>query len=207
MVEQKKEIIYIPFWIEGMLARNNLPLSTVLDYRKMSQYLSAQEQANMFLFQDFDPFTEKVKDGRCVPAYGSCCEPRTHITEELPFHPLSTVWRKNVAESTDADDISLHQAIGHLDSLSWGEITANEIEMRFDPANCGRIAHNHPFITYDVEREFAIVVVYPAFFELGKYADNLFALCKAVLEVLYVYNSYASGCVTPYFRKYLEKLA
>lgn len=94
-----------------------------------------------------------------------------------------------------------------MNSMSWGEITENEIRMRFDPANCGRIAHNHPFITYDVARDYVIVVVYPAFFELGEYANNLVALCKAVLEVLYVYNSYASGCVTPYFRKYLETLA
>jgi hypothetical protein len=207
-VDQKKEVIYVPYWIAGMLERNNLPLSTVLDYRKISQFLSAQEQGNMLLFQNFNPFIEKMSDGRRVPDCQSCCVVGdTNITESLQSYTLTSVWEKSVSNSSDANDNNLRRGLQNLSSLAWGQLAEAEVNMRFDPVNAGRVSHEHPFITYDVEREFLIVVVYPAFFESANYAANKFALCKDVLKVLYVYNSYASGCKTPYFRKYLEALA
>lgn len=207
-MERNKHVIFVPFWIAGMLERNNLPLSTVLDYRKMSKFLSPQEQANMLLFQDFNPFEQKVEDGRCIPTYGESFESNdTSITERRSFYPLGKAWRDNVKDSSDANDKRLLSQLETMDGLSWNTATKDEVKMRFDPANGGRVAHNHPFITYDVEREFVLVVVYPAYFECANFTDNVMALCKAVLKVLYVYNTYASGCKTPYFRKYLEKLA
>lgn len=207
-MERHKEIIYLPFWIAGMLERNNLPLSTILDYRKMSEFLSPQEQANVLLFQDFNPFEQQVEEGRAIPTYGEVIlAGDTSITERPCIYPLGKAWRDNVKDSSDANDKRLLAQLDTMDALSWNSATKDEVKMRFNPANAGRVAHNHPFITYDVEREFVIVVVYPAYFEVAAFADNVTALCKAVLKVLYVYNTYASGCKTPYFRKYLETLA
>lgn len=207
-MERNKQVIFIPFWIAGILERNALPLSAVLDYRKMSQLLSQQEQANLMLFQDFNPFELKIEEGRGIPTYGDVCVAgRTDITERGSYFPLSTAWKDNVKDSSDANDKRLLAQISVADSMSWSATTKDEVKMRFDPSIDARVAHNHPFITYDVEREFVIVVVYPAYFDVTNFNANRFDLCKAVLKVLYVYNSYASGCKTPYFRKYLESLA
>jgi len=208
MVEQKKNVIYVPYWIASALERNNLPLSSLLDYRKMAHFLSAQEQGNLLLFEDFNPFKEKIAGDRHTPTYGMVdVDAGTSITE-CPFtSPLYEAWRKCVSGSTDANDNTLFKNLDTMNAMSWSEMAEQEIAMRFDPANAGRLAHAHPFITYDVEREFLIVVVYPAFFESAKYASNLIDLCKEVLKVLYVYNTPASGCKSPYFRKYLESLA
>lgn len=207
-MEQKKDVIYVPYWIVSMLERNNLPLSTVLDYRKMAQFLPAQEQANMLLFEDFTPFKEKIENGRHQPQYGMMeLQTGTDITNYPMGCPLYEAWRKCVYQSQDANDKQLFNNLETMNSLSWSETTKQELAMRFDPANAGRITHTQPFITYDVEREFVIVVVYPAFFESTEYNTNVIDLCKAVLKVLYVYNTPASGCKTPYFRKYLESLS
>jgi hypothetical protein len=208
MVEQKKDVVFVPYWIARALELNNLPLSTILDYRKMAQYVSAQEQGNMLLFEDFNPFKTKVVGDRHTPTYGlEVVAGETSITEHAFTSPLYEAWRKCVSGSSDANDNKLFKNLEVMNSLSWNQMAEQEVAMRFDPANAGRIAHNHPFITYDVEREFLIVVVYPAFFESASYADNVVSLCKEVLKVLYVYNTPASGCKTPYFRKYLESLA
>lgn len=206
-MEVTKEVIFIPFWIAGMLERNNLPLSKVLDYRTMSQFLSPQEQANMLRFQDFNAFELQVEEGRGIPTYGEVVlSNQTHITTRQSYYPLGNAWRNDVKDSSDANDKRLLAQLETIDQLSWTQVTKDEIKMRFDPANGARVAHEHPFITYDVEREFVFVVVFPGYFNVTAFTDNVFALCKAVLKVLYVYNTYASGCNTPYFRKYLESL-
>ena len=160
-MENIKEVVYIPFWIAGMLERNNLPLSEVLDYRKMSQFLSAQEQANMLLFQNFSPFADKVKDGRRLPNFDSGFNFSTDVTQNEGYDALGDAWRKCLVSSTDANDSRLLENFQSMSSFAYNPITENEINMRFDPDNCGAIAHSEPFITYDVEREFCIVVVYP----------------------------------------------
>jgi hypothetical protein len=210
MVEQKKDVIYVPYWIASALERNNLPLSTIVDYRKMAHFLSAQEQGNMLLFEDFNPFKEKVANGQHTPTFGMVTEVggESSITEYPFTSPLYEAWRKCVSGSSDANDNKLFKNLDTMNSLAWNQMAEQEVAMRFATTNSeARVAHNHSFITYDVEREFLIVVVYPAFFESAKYADNVIALCKEVLKVLYVYNTPASGCKTPYFRKYLESLA
>lgn len=208
MVEQKKDVVYVPYWIASALQRNNLPLSTVLDYRKMAQFLSPQEQGNMLLFEDFNPFKEKIENGRHQPTYGMVeYDCGTSITACGFTSPLYEAWRKCVSGSIDANDSKLLKNLEAMNSLAWNKLAEQEVAMRFDPANAGRIVHDHPFITYDVEREFLIVVVFPAFFDSAQYAGNVITLCKEVLKVLYVYNTPASGCKTPYFRKYLESLA
>lgn len=209
MVERKKDVVYVPYWIAGAVQRNNLPLSAILDYRAMAHLLSAQEQANLLLFEDFNPFRVKVEDGRNVPTYGSVDldVAETSITE-LPYtSPLYEAWRQCVSKSTDANDNKLLNNLNVMNSMAVGQAAEQEVAMRFDPANAGRIAHEHPFITYDLEHDYVVVVVYPAFFESASYARNTIELCKEVLKVLYVYNTPASGCKTPYFRKYLESLA
>jgi len=205
-VEQTKDIIYIPFWIAGMLQRNNLPVSDILNLRKMAQFLSAQERANLVLFQNFDPFTVKSQGGRNYPTYGSGMSRDTSITNGLGYNPLLSVWRKSIANSTDANDKQLLADIVTAEDLSYGAVTENEVAERFDPENGARVNHTHPFITYDVEREALIVEVFPAFFDTAQYSKHVFALCTAVLKVLYVYNTPSAGCQSPYFRKYLESL-
>jgi len=209
MVEQKKDVVYVPYWIASALERNNLPLSAILDYRQMARFLSAQEQGNALLFDGFNPFKPKVAGEQHTPTYGMTgVGEGTNITE-CPFaSPLYEAWRKCVSNSSDANDNKLFKNLDTMNSLSWNQMAEQEVAMRFQPANAGRLPHDHPFITYDVEREFFIVVVYPAFFESAKYSDNVVSLCKEVLtKALYVYNTPASGCKSPYFRKYLESLA
>ncbi len=207
MVEQTKNVIYVPYWIASMLQRRNLPLSTLLDYRKMTHFLSPQEQANLMLFEDLNPFKEEIKNGRHQPVYGLVdVETGTSITD-CPFGaPLYEAWRKSVAGSSNANDNALMKNLETINALSWNATTKNEVAMRFDPANAGHQNHNDPFITYDVERDYLLVVVYPTFFDSASYAANVLALCKSVLNTFYVYNTPASGCSSPYFRKYLESL-
>jgi hypothetical protein len=208
MVEHKKDVIYVPYWVVAALQRNNLPLSTIMDYRKVAQFFSAQEQANMLLFEDLNPFKEEIKDGRHQPCYGMIdVDSGTSITECKFNSPLYDAWRQCVSKSTDANDNALFKNLETMNSLSWGESAKAEVAMRFDPANAGHLNHNEPFITYDVERDYLLVVVYPAFFDSAAYKANVLTLCKRVLETFYVYNTPASGCKTPYFRKYLESLA
>jgi hypothetical protein len=207
MVEQKKHVVYVPYWIAGALQRNNLPLSTLLDYRKVAKFFSPQEQANMLLFEEINPFKAELKDGRLQPVYGVTeVGSTTSITESCFDAPLYDAWRQCVSNSTDANDNALVNNLSTMNSLSWNETTKAEVSARFDPANAGRLNYTGPFITYDVERNYLLVVIYPAFFESAVHEANVVALCKQVLETFYVYNTPASGCKTPYFRKYLESL-
>jgi uncharacterized Fe-S cluster-containing protein len=192
-----------------MLERNNLPLSDFLDARKMMRFLSQRELANCLHFQGFHPFEDKTVDGRSVPNCDgeSIVCGRTDITEYWPSYQLSSLWRTQLENTHDAEDKALLEM---LSSVQWqfaSDYLRDEMNVRFDPDNVVGLTRTEPFITYELDHETAAVVIYPSFFNNGSRNEILFSLCKEVLKVLYVYNTYAAGCKTPYFRKYLEFLA
>lgn len=188
-----------------------MPISDVLDYGKMSKFLSLQEQANMLTVQNLEPFGCGLAKDSDTPRYEPCFEANsigvdTSITGyEMSFR-LNTQWVKSIGDSDNANNNALKKSLENASRFAYSETTKEEVLARFNPSNIGPQKHSQPFITYDVERDVVLVVIYPAFFTAATYENNTLALLKAVLEVLYAYNSYASVCKTPYFRKYLEKL-
>lgn len=215
-MEHQKSIINIPYWIAGMLERNNLPVSAVLDYGLMSSFLSLAEQANMLNFQHLDLFNAKpvlqgdeayfssaVDGGNSAIAV--CGD--TSITQFEVSQKLNYAWRASIAGSDNANNNALNLALQNAESFSYAPSVLEELAERLNPLSAPPQSHTQPFITYDVARDVVLVVVYPSFFNREGYKDNTRNMLVAVLKVLYAYNTYASVCKTQYFRKYLETLA
>lgn len=209
-MEHNKNVVFVPYWIPGVLERNNIPLTALLDFSQVSQVLSAQELANVLCFQNINPLEYSVKDDKKLPSFGlnQIDAPPKGITEPFPYSPLSNVWARKLGNSSSANDKALLAKVNHYECIGFTDVTREEICARYNPDNVVGLAHDKPFITYDVDRDTLLVVVYPSFFDVRENSAHTVALCEEVLKVLYVYSTtYAPGCRTPYFRKYLESLA
>lgn len=201
LAETPKTVVFIPYWIKGMLERRNLPLNTFLDFKVMKQILSLEEQSVLLQLQSYSLF-DPTFDADGYPIQYPYPQRGTDITEWYGAKFLEEIWRKSVA----ANDLATKDLFHTLSYIGFDNTAKKEIEARLFCKESFSEQHKEPFITYDLTRDIIGVVVYPGYFNRDKFSDFRFPLLKSILKVLYVYNSYASVCKTPYFRKYLEEL-
>lgn len=184
-----------------MLERRNLPLQSCLDFKLMKQVLSLEEQSILLQLQTYSLFDISFNSAGEPVQYPSAPQ-GTDITEWYNGKRLEDMWRKSVA----ANDVDTKDLFHNLSYSTYSDSAAKEISARLFSKESFSEQHQKPFITYDLTPDVIGVVVYPGYFNQEKISSFRYDLIKSVLKVLYVYNSYASVCKTPYFRKYLEEL-
>lgn len=198
-----KSVVYIPHWISAMLERRNKPLTTCLDYGQMRELLSQEQQAQFLALQTYKLFDASYgADG--YPMNYVYRHPGTQVTDfDEGYGDLYRVWQDSLA----AEDVAGKSFLDSARNLTYGNLTSNELKARLFAKESFSEQYKKPFITYDLSRNVIGVVVYPGYFTPEKNPSFKQEMLKSILKVLYVYNTYASVCKTPYFRKYLEALA
>lgn len=201
-MERAKSVVYVPYWVKGIFERHNRPFSELLQFDKACEVLSTQELANVLnvnLRQLYDAKFDP-KTGLPEISYGTW-------QEEQMGPRLIDIWRKQTTANPTANNSAAIAKLENAQLISGSNECDQEVNARlFDPSS-QQDRYKVPFITYDVDPSVVFVVIHPGFFNVQEYMKLKFAMLEAVLKTLYVYNTYASVCKTPYFRKYLELLA
>lgn len=198
-----KRVVYIPFWIQAMLQRRNIPLSACLDYNQMKELLSQEDQAQFLSLQPYKLFDATYgSDG--YPLEYVYTQRGTQVTEDDgASDSLYDVW----ARSLVAEDVASKSVLESIRTLCFDKMITNELKARLFAKESFSNQYKTPFITYDLTRDVIGVVVFPGYFTPEKNPSFKFDMLKSILKVFYVYNTPAMVCKTPYFRKYLEALA
>lgn len=198
-----KRVVYIPHWIQAMLQRRNISLAACLDYKQMKELLSQEDQAQFLALQPYKLF-DATYDAEGYPLDYHYASNGTQVTDEWSIAgSLYEVW----AKSLTAEDVASKSILQSVEALCFDKIVTNELKARLFSKESFSEQYQKPFITYDLARNVIGVVVFPGYFTPEKNPSFKVDLLKSILKVFYVYNTYASVCTTPYFRKYLEALA
>lgn len=197
-----KKVLWIPHWIQEVLARQNLPLSAVLDYNQARKYLSVDEQALICHMQEYSFFDNQYdKDG--MPSTDYVIGQANGVTQFWPKAWLRDVWGQSVA----ANDKEAKSEIEAATYWSLNDLQREVAIARLFSKHDVQKGHEKPFITYDIASDVLAVVMYPGYFNQEVFRSFKMDLLKSVLKVLYVYNTYAEVSKSPYYQKYLGELA
>lgn len=200
-MERPKSVIYIPHWVKGIFERQNRPLSELLQFDKAKEVLSLSEMANILNLNGRRLWDAKFDPETGYPVYDGLSG---GIADMGP--DIADIWKKSATANRSADNSAALAVIENATLFSYGKACDNELNVRLFALESKEDHLQLPFITYDIESDVALVVVYPGFFNAKLYPAIKYDLLVGVLKVLYVYNTYASVCKTPYFRKYLESM-
>lgn len=177
-----KKLVLIPYWVEDALRRNGQPLADCLNLGKIRKIIPMSDLVAFVALQNY----WKVFIGVNEPMLDS----------------LVMQWFSQVGPAGAANNDELSH---HILPLSNDPSVARDLEARlFDPAaRCGQ--YKEPFNSYDLTPEFAGAVIYPGFFGLND-KPSVDAFVRAMLKVLYVYESHSEVAKSPLFRRYLALL-
>lgn len=180
---EKKVAILIPYWIQEILKRNNLPLSTCLELDKIKSLVAINDIAKFLALQRTEYF--KL------------------ITNTEVFSELAYIWQDS---TTDSD---LHDTLWNTISPIINDLTINkELESELFDKDSYDEAYNDPFIIYDLTPTVFGIVIYPGYFNTKTRNVNLQRnVVEGVLEILYRYSAFHDVAKTEYFRKYLELMS
>lgn len=182
----KKNIVLIPYWVEDTLKRNRLPLRACLNFNELKSVMALGDLVSFTALQRYVTLCTGMKDA----SLGS----------------LFMLWLESIPQDNREMVEFLTNQVGKLEN-DPSFATALEARLFISEAKSER--YPTPFITYDLTREVAGVVIYPGFF--GPHEPNLTGLQQelvvALLKLLYVYHAYSEVARTPLFRRYLELLS
>lgn len=200
---QRKNVVYIPYWIQELCGRNSLPLESVLDYNKIGPLLSMEEQAQFLGLQSYTLYDCDF-NAQGIPNPFSTVVGNWNGITDYSNGSLREFWRKSIPKS----ETSLVSMIEGSEYLAYtAGVVEQPLAARLFSADAKLERHKKPFITYDLTRDAVGVVVFPGYFNQENFSSFKRELCVSILKVLYVQNTYAAECKTPYFKSYLEDLA
>lgn len=180
----KRQIILIPYWIQDALRRQQLPLSTVLDFKAIRPVV---------------PLTDLVAFVALQECWHQICGLREPGVGSLALQWFKTVGSSGTPENSDLSNTVL--------PLATDPSVRKDLQARLF-AGSVRLEHQEEsFNSYDLTPEFAGAVIYPGFF--GSHSDAKLArtFVRAMLKTLYVYEPHHEVAKTPLFRRYLSLLA
>ncbi|MNU19554.1 hypothetical protein D3C71_77830 [compost metagenome] len=179
----KRNIILIPFWVHEALKRNNLPLTEVMNFKKIREILSLQDLACFMALQDY---TETLTGA-----------------EYMHLGSLYFGWQKNI----NANEHDISDFLGTIQQLADDASIKKEVYARLFDANSRCERHEKPYISYDLTPEFEGVVINPGFFTQIGDRQLQADIVGAMLKALYVYEPYNEVSKTPLFKRHLELLS
>jgi hypothetical protein len=186
-VSIKRKIILIPYWVEEVLRRKQLPLATCLDFQKLRPVLALSDLVAFVALQDcWGQLTGEKEPG----TNGALV---LHWFLQLP------------ASARDANqDLS-----NNVLPLAADPSVRKDLQARLFEGSARMEHAKEPFISYDLTPEFAGAVIYPGFFGKDVAGDGGLRgeFVKAMLKVLYVYEPHNEVAKTPLFHRYLSLLA
>lgn len=180
---REKQIVFIPYWVQETLQRNQLPLADCLNLAKIQPLMSLNDVVAFYTLQDY---YERVMGIQAFAPTG-----------------LFWSWINGIPEGESV----LRSFYNSVSTLSCDKTFKQEVESRLFHEDAKTQFYTKPFITYDLTPEVCGVVIYPGYFV----GNNLFELqrsvVEAILKVLYVYDPSHEVAKTPLFKKYLELLS
>lgn len=177
----KKQIILIPFWVQEILQRNQLPLATCLDLEKLKPLMSLNDLVSFATLQGYSK----------------------QVTGVESMNDLVWVWSRNImATNTTMNDFLWKTIV----TLEKDQSFRQEVESRLFDADAKQDQHKDAFITYDIASDVMGVVIFPGFFVGDGVSEFQKPVVQAILKLLYVYESTHEVAKTPLFKRYLELL-
>jgi len=180
-VTSKKQLILIPFWIQEILGRNKLPLSTCLELDKIKPIISLNDVSAFYALQGYFK----------------------HVIGIDVFPSLFSCWCDSITEQ-NVDVLKYRDTVSLLSTDTT--INKDMYNRLFDPSSKSS-QYDEPFKVYDLTPEIAGVVIYPGYFLEQTDCVQQKNLIEAILKVLYVYDAYHDVACTPSFKRYLELLS
>jgi len=180
----EKQFILVPYWAAEALRRQQKDLRELINFDTVRQSFSTSDLAGLLALQ--------TQFGRLVGDPDGYYDSFTlgNKWEQTAQQPDSRALLKNTVLPLSCDN-GLSQDHHH----------------RLFSADAERARDELPFITYDVAPDVGAIVIYPGRFTDTVLGDLQYTVLKAILKVLYVYNTYNEVARTPWFRQYLVGLS
>lgn len=172
-----KRIILAPAWAAGILKINNLPISDITDYKKLSGLMSKEDLAVILAIQ---------KDSRINLG-------------KLNSIGYSDVLLSRWSESKDSEDTSLDEVIELSDKF-----TESELLERLDDNEKRSGVEDYQVV--DIDRNKMVVLLGRKGVDTTRDPSALLELVRAILKVFYVYHKTYEVSRLPLFAWYLELL-
>lgn len=208
---RSKNIILIPHWVAESLGRNKLAIADCLNLDRLRSVISINDLATFLALQDQ---VHQVVGGNpdlnfmygCSwtlqaewaggEAYPYVCGDREHLPANARLNRLEE-------RPVDKSHPNYHFVYEQLHPLAVDATTLKELNDRLFSGQRDLERYEKPFITYDLTREIAGIVINPGLFTTG---DHI-AFVEAVLKLCYVYQPYHEVCMTTWYKRYLELLS
>ncbi len=181
-----KQFVFIPFWVENVLTRNNNSLIDVLKFSKLHSILSINDIAQLMSLQSL----QEIK-----------------IIKELDSNwCLFNSWRNNTQESNSKTELdSVIEPLScskDLQSDLLNRLSLEYAPMAYDVSDSGLPRYK----IVDLNRDVTVVILNPGFVEFERDKLNHFKLISDLLKSLYVYNTISEVSSHWLFSKYLHLL-
>jgi hypothetical protein len=183
-VPDKKTVVLIPYWIQEILKRNQLPLSACLDLNKINVLLSVNDLCGFLALQNTKYF--KLVTG-----------------SDKTYSLLTDILSDSIAKTDSELRYYFFNTIEQLkDDISF----SNELEARLFNVDSKLNEYNEAFSMYDLSPEACGIVIYPGYFTTNNIVLQK-AVVESIIEILYVYLPFHKVAKTVYFEQYLKLLS
>lgn len=208
---RSKNIILIPHWIAEALGRNKLAVADCLNLDRLRNVVSTNDLAGFLALQnqvhhvvggdeklnfmyDCSWILQTIWVGE--EAFNYCGADRLDLP---PYAHLNTQPQRQ----PDKSHPNYRFVYEQLGVLAEDATTVKELTDRLFSFERDRTRYEKPFITYDLTREVAGVVINPGLFG----SSDQVAVVEAILKLCYVYQPYHEVCMTSWYKRYLELLS
>ena len=183
-----KNIIPIPHWMCGALVRNGKSFKDVLHYSKIRELFSAEELAGIIALRNLLRETAVFKDT---------------FRSDQSYISIEGVWFPDLYPQP-GEDKNYKEYSNVVWPLSQSVTVIEDVKARLSTIN--RTESEKLYQIYDCERDSALFVVYPGFFEALGRPKFQYGIYKRLLELFYVYFGLTKSCEQPLFGGYLKLL-
>lgn len=183
IVTEEKVAVLIPYWVKEVLRRNNLPLSTCLEFDKIRPLLSMNDLTTFLTLQNSKYFKSVTN---------------VDITGQLSY-----IWGKGLIKSnSELYDVLWKSLIPMQNDISF----INELNERLFGNSIKEAKFPESYAMYDITPEVFGIVIYPGHFNNSNVNLQKLVL-ESIIEVLYRYYSFHEVAKTQFFKGYLELLS
>lgn len=208
---RSKNIILIPHWIAEALGRNKLAVADCLNLDRLRNVVSTNDLVGFLALQNhvhrvvggdeklnflYDCAWTLQRNWVGEDAYAYSCGDR----QELPPNASLNNQELRLPDKSHPNYRFVYEQLG---VLAEDATVVKELTDRLFSFDRDQTRYEKPFITYDLTREVAGVVINPGLFSSG---DQV-AVVEAVLKLCYVYQPYHEVCMTSWYKRYLELLS
>jgi hypothetical protein len=173
----KKIIIFVPYWIESVLKRNNFTLRDVINYDVVRRVVSLKDLSQMLSFQN-------------LPGIGGL--------QLAPSSSLLNKWETSAGRNRAELDSTVvpmsysneKEALERLTKTGLDSIDESDLKYKIS----------------DIERDITAIVLYPGFMEECKNNSFVFNLVRELLKVSYVYCRVEDVSASHLYKTYIDLL-